>query len=73
MTVALKLVTLSINLRKSNMPKFTFIAEHDDDTTTAVTFEKEQLDEVLDQFKFFLSGVSYIIDPHSRLDFVNDD
>jgi len=55
------------------MPKFTFIAEHDDDTTTAVTFEKEQLDEVLDQFKFFLSGVSYIIDPHSRLDFVNDD
>jgi len=44
-----------------------------DNSRLTMEFEAIALDEVLNNFKNFLSGVSFVIDPFSHLEFINDE
>ena len=42
------------------MPKFTLIAEHDDETRTTVEFNQDYLPDVLMQMDMFLRGTGFV-------------
>ena len=44
------------------MPKFTLIAEHDDETRTTVEFNQDYLPDVLMQMDMFLRGTGFVYD-----------
>jgi hypothetical protein len=44
------------------MPKFTLIAEHDDETRTTVEFNQDYLPNVLMQMDMFLRGTGFVYD-----------
>jgi len=44
-----------------------------DDSKLTMEFDAIGLDEVLNNFKNFLSGASFVIDPFSHLELINDE
>jgi hypothetical protein len=59
------------------MPKFTLIAEHDDETRTTVEFNQDFLPEVLMQMDMFLRGTGFVYDGSLTIegfeDYTNED
>jgi len=54
--------------------KFTFKCYNEyDNSSVTIEFDAIALHEVLEQFKNFLSGASFVIDPFSHLELVNDE
>ena len=53
------------------MPKFTLIAEHEDNKKITYEFHEDYLPDVLLQMEMFLRGTGYFFD--GMLDFVNDE
>lgn len=53
------------------MTKFVFTSESFDGTVLTMEFEKEQLNDVLEQFEMFLRGTGFVFD--GTLDFLKDD
>lgn len=52
------------------MPKFTFIAEHDDGTTTTTEFNKDFIYDVIENFEMFLRGVGFVF--HGNIDITEE-
>ena len=53
------------------MPKFTLIAEHEDNKKITYEFHEDYLPDVLLQMEMFLRGTGYFFD--GTLDFVNNE
>jgi hypothetical protein len=55
------------------MSTYTFSCVHHDGTVVDMTFNVDTVGDVLDNFKMFLAGCGFILDPYAQLDFVPDE